>query len=605
MFSTSVILISLQKQTDNIVKSHAKVFFAKAEQISAFYIDQVRSTLQVMQQSASLSRFIQHPNDKNQALLTLVTQHIIHSQSSIDQVRLINKRGTTIINFSKSLLPHSGLKVVSDHDKSVFADFRRVALLKPGGIWFSKMTQRIDAAGKSKPVLEVGLPIYIDNIFAGAVVAELNVRELLHQLLMQEDVENYLLDRHGYILYSNQSSITHWERYVHSPYMSSEPKGLQVWLEQGFSTYRLSHIIPNQDGLILASRAKNVFREGIGIPGSTYAILLVSTVIVLSIPIGVLFAWKPIHNQIMLNKISVESQGHLDIINQYVPVVITDSQGDIQQCNDAFSQLTGYAKDELIGRSYGILSHPLAINEVQFSMFRTLLPGRQWQGEFHSQARNGQELWLHTSIIPRFDENEQLNGYMAIFTDRTDRKMVERMAERDPLTSIYNRMKIDELLRSHLAKSKKSDQEFSIILIDVDYFKAINDEYGHLVGDNTLIEITRVLQHALNEPNVIGRWGGEEFIVICPWFDYTEAYHLANKLCTTVSEHSFRNVGQVTISLGVSSSRGKASVAELLNEADLGLYEAKDRGRCQVAGCLTVEEKEIKEIEDDPEAAEA
>ncbi|MDW6003948.1 sensor domain-containing diguanylate cyclase [Vibrio mangrovi] len=574
-----------------MAKSHAKSFFSRAEQYTELYMNQVKNSLQFVQESEVLHDFMVHPEHENQILLRSMIQQVTQSLPAIYQLTILDSNGSSQIDFVKAGPPNVKIDILSAYEIPQFPDFHLLRKARPTDIWFSGLTKLADSRGELKLTLQVGLPVFVNSRFAGVVVAKLDTGNLLRQLLKPSGAENYLLDKYGHVLYSNQVPVDAWESENQPSVTTPRPKSLVMWRAIGFSTFHLSHIIPGPDQLTLAYRVQDAFEQELGMPRSTYAILLIAIVVVFSVPIGALIAWKTARRQIMLNRLSVESQESLDIIDQYVPVVLTDKQGCIQRCNDAFSQLTGYAKTELLGRSYGMLSHPLAANQLQFSMFRTLLPGRQWQGELHSQTRGGDELWLHTSIIPRFDEMQNLTGYMAIFTDRTDRKLVERMAERDPLTGIYNRMKIDELLRGYLAQSDKSGREFAIILIDVDYFKAINDEHGHLVGDNTLIEMTHLLQHSLNQPNEIGRWGGEEFIVICPQSDYMEAYHLANKLCTIVSEHHFRHTGQVTISLGVSSSIGKDSVAELLNEADQGLYEAKDRGRCQVVGRFSVEKQ--------------
>ncbi|MDW6092919.1 sensor domain-containing diguanylate cyclase [Vibrio rhizosphaerae] len=539
-----------------------------------------------MQKSEVVHDYLTHSQPSRPLFLRAMIRQLTQSFPAIEQLDILNRSGDTRVRFVKSAAPDNQIQFSPPDQESIVPYVRQLRQAKPNDIWFSQIRQQSGLIRTEKLMLQAGLPIFMHGQLIGALTIHLDMTEFWQSLFFQPDADIYLLDKYGQILYGNQS-LNHWETDFQSVPHTSLPTALAMWKASGFSTFSLSHLIPSHDELTLAYRMRG---EAPYHSDNNLLLIAIMAVVALAIPIGALMMWHTIQRKIMLNKLSVENQASLNIIDQYIPVIFTDKQGRILRCNDAFLKLTGYARHELLGQSYGMLSDSLVVNQVSFSMFRTLLPGKQWQGELHGQTNHGDELWLHTSIIPRFDKRQNLTGYMAIFTDRTDRKQVERMAERDPLTGIYNRMKLDELMREYLEQSEKSGREFSIILIDIDYFKTINDEYGHLVGDNTLIEITQLLQQSLNQPNDIGRWGGEEFVVICPQSDYLAAFHMANKLCSIVAQHRFRQTGQVTISLGVSSSLGKNSVAELLNEADQGLYEAKDRGRCQVVGRMNSEQ---------------
>ncbi|ASA54412.1 sensor domain-containing diguanylate cyclase [Vibrio gazogenes] len=580
--SVSLVLIYHQYQKGAIVENRAQFFFASAEQYSDLYVKFVKSSLQAVQKSDIVQNYLINSDTSHQLPLRTIIQQLTQSFPAIEQLDILNVNGSSLLHFVKTVELNSQIDFLPADQEPIFPDIHQRLKVESDEIWFSQITQASSLMKAQKVMLQAGLPIFMQERLIGALIVNLDITEFLQHLFFQPDADIYLLNEHGQILYSNRSSS-----HKHDAYQSL-PTTLAMWEVSGFSTFGFSRLIPSHEPLTLAYRMRGAYRADMSI-----LLIAVMAVAAFSVPLGILVVWHSIHRKIMLNQLSIENQDNLNIIDQYIPVISTDKQGLIQHCNDAFLKLTGYTKNELLGQSYGMLSAPHVIEQEPFSMFRTLLPGKQWQGELHSQTRTGDELWLHTSVIPRFDKRQNLTGYMAIFTDRTDRKQVEQMAERDPLTGIYNRMKLDELMRKCLNQSEKSGCEFSIILIDIDYFKAINDEYGHLVGDNTLIEVTCLLQQSLNQPNEIGRWGGEEFVVICPQSDYLEAFHLAKKLCNAVSQHRFRQTGQVTISLGVSSSLGKDSVAELLNEADQGLYEAKDRGRCQVVGLLNSEQPSL------------
>ena len=154
----------------------------------------------------------------------------------------------------------------------------------------------------------------------------------------------------------------------------------------------------------------------------------------------------------------------------------------------------------------------------------------------------------------------------------------------DKLTGLYNRLKTDHLLIEKKAEVNRYEVDVSIILFDIDLFKGINDRYGHLVGDSVLVEFAQILQHNIRETDFVGRWGGEEFIIICPNIDVQESTRLANKLLNKISKHSFDKVSEkVTASAGVSQLEKEATLHDVIRNADKALYQSKENGRNQVS----------------------
>jgi diguanylate cyclase (GGDEF)-like protein/PAS domain S-box-containing protein len=162
------------------------------------------------------------------------------------------------------------------------------------------------------------------------------------------------------------------------------------------------------------------------------------------------------------------------------------------------------------------------------------------------------------------------------------RKEKEKMAFTDPLTGIYNRLKLNEALEYEVSRAQRYQLDLCVILIDIDLFKEVNDRHGHLVGDSVLVEFAKILQQNVRKPDIVGRWGGEEFIVICPETNLNGALTLAQNLKSCIEEHRFDIVKQKTASLGVAGFRNKDSVERLLSRADEALYLAKQKGRNRV-----------------------
>lgn len=156
---------------------------------------------------------------------------------------------------------------------------------------------------------------------------------------------------------------------------------------------------------------------------------------------------------------------------------------------------------------------------------------------------------------------------------------LEHLANTDRLTQIPNRVRLDYVLEEAFEHAQQQDIPLSIILLDIDYFKAVNDGFGHQVGDMVLKEAAGLLQAIIREQDTIGRWGGEEFLVICPKTTLEQAVQLSEKLRQQLENYSFPIVKRKTSSSGVTSYLRGDSLHTLLSRCDKALYQAKERGR--------------------------
>ena len=158
-------------------------------------------------------------------------------------------------------------------------------------------------------------------------------------------------------------------------------------------------------------------------------------------------------------------------------------------------------------------------------------------------------------------------------------KKLEEISVTDKLTKLYNRVKIDKELLYALEYAERYESPFSLILLDIDFFKSVNDEHGHLVGDTILIEFANILKFSIRNTDFVGRWGGEEFLVICPKTDKEGAISLAKHIQTQIRNINFSIVGKKTASFGVTTSYKGDTLKSILKRTDDGLYRAKESGR--------------------------
>ena len=159
---------------------------------------------------------------------------------------------------------------------------------------------------------------------------------------------------------------------------------------------------------------------------------------------------------------------------------------------------------------------------------------------------------------------------------------LEKTSATDHLTGAWNRAHLDRVIESELSRSNRFRQPLSLILLDIDHFKRINDTYGHQTGDVVLRELVTVIRNSIRAADVLFRWGGEEFVVLAASTGYRNAQTLAEKLRAAVAAHDYPGVGTVTISLGVAEHTGGESAAAWFQRLDAALYAAKNSGRNRV-----------------------
>lgn len=191
-------------------------------------------------------------------------------------------------------------------------------------------------------------------------------------------------------------------------------------------------------------------------------------------------------------------------------------------------------------------------------------------------------------LVQRNAELEHMNANLErLVAERTSEVveknvLLEKLSLTDRLTGLYNRRKLDQVIADEMLIATRYVNSFSAVLIDIDFFKSVNDTFGHLVGDQVLVEFASLLTRNTRAVDVLGRWGGEEFLIFCRCTDQQGAMQFAEKLRHQVESHVFATVGTKTCSLGVASCQADDTIESLLARADEALYRAKANGRNRV-----------------------
>lgn len=273
---------------------------------------------------------------------------------------------------------------------------------------------------------------------------------------------------------------------------------------------------------------------------------------------------------------------YIQTVERYVLISITNLNGIILYASDAFCDISGYSKEELIGKSHNIIRHPDMDPSVFKELWSTLKSGNGWNGEVKNRKKNGDHYWVSVSIEPMYDDEGSVIAYQSVRFDITDRKRVEELSITDRLTGIFNRRKFDEVLHYEFSQRKRREKDLALIMVDFDHFKQINDTYGHQVGDDVLIHTAKLMHSSIRSSDSLYRWGGEEFCIICPSTDSDGVMHLATKIKTAISECEFCTIGRQTVSLGVALAQEEDTVDSFVKRVDTALYKAKSLGRNRI-----------------------
>ncbi|MET0042068.1 MAG: PAS domain S-box protein, partial [Candidatus Thiodiazotropha sp. 6PLUC3] len=268
-------------------------------------------------------------------------------------------------------------------------------------------------------------------------------------------------------------------------------------------------------------------------------------------------------------------------------VTITDIDGVILDVNDAFTKITGYSRNEVIGENPRILKSGRHDDKFYSDMWGELLKYGHWHGEIWNRTKNGTIYPEMLTVNAVENEIGETTGYVGVFADISSLKSTEarlaHMAHHDPLTDLPNRMLFRDRLKHALAGAKRNNTKVAVIFLDLDHFKNVNDTLGHSVGDQLLIEIAQRMKMLIRTGDTVGRISGDEF---CLLFEdlksIADAVPLVEKLLSVFLSSFVVNEQ----ALGISASIGVAVYPDnskdtdaLLSFADAAMYEAKDAGR--------------------------
>jgi diguanylate cyclase (GGDEF)-like protein/PAS domain S-box-containing protein len=268
-------------------------------------------------------------------------------------------------------------------------------------------------------------------------------------------------------------------------------------------------------------------------------------------------------------------------------ILITNENGRIVMVNEAFSAVTGYELSEVLGKNPRFLRSGRQNPSFYQEMWKKLIGADHWQGEIWNRRKDG-EIYLESLSISVVRNLEgKITNYVGVYTDITARKKEEErlqyLATHDPLTNLPNRILFNDRLNQALARAQRNRRLVGLLFIDLDGFKAINDNFGHEKGDRLLQTVARRLSGSIRHSDTVARVGGDEFTGLMEDLsDVQSASGVAAKILSSISR-PFQvddNQIQISASIGISIYPIDGGTAEiLLRKADIALYRAKALGK--------------------------
>ncbi len=278
-----------------------------------------------------------------------------------------------------------------------------------------------------------------------------------------------------------------------------------------------------------------------------------------------------------------EKNMHLvQIVDKYVSFVKVNKKGIIQEISSDLSKNIQCNPNEIVGKNINILKSGNTPESLYGELWKTISANKTFTAEIENRNFKYGTNWYQMTISSSCQEDYNFDGYIAFYKNIDDKIKFKKYSETDKLTGLANRFKLDTILNVEIMRTNRYNIPLTVILVDIDFFKQVNDTYGHQVGDITLQEFATLLSTNIRGTDFIGRWGGEEFLIICPNITRQEAYILAQNLRKKIQLYHFSVIGHKTASFGVSQYKEQTVLKQLFEQADEALYTAKANGRNRV-----------------------
>lgn len=582
--------------------------FDERNKIFNSYIESTQLKLTSIKNSKTFTQYLS--NTKNRTSIESLFIDIANTSKNIMQLRYIDSSGVEKIRIDRESYISKAFLVKEQElqDKSNRYYFKESINSDEGLFWHSKLDLNVEH-GKIekpiKPVLRIATPIYFEGKKSGILIINIFMKHFLKDLTKIPIYNIYLFDNEGNILVDSVHKHC-WSKYLETnATISSHFKDEYIdilskneYFGKNIYSNRLSLDNGENIHMIIEPKKDYIKNELIDILYELVWIML--AVVLLSFPFSYLFSRIPSKLKAQVDKQKYEQDILLSLFDLSDASLVkwnNDEKWSINFVSKSISKLLGYSYEDLKNNkiTYASIIHKDDLNHVTEEVTKAIEEQVYFfkHNPYRVITKDGTTKWILDSTVIVRDKNNEIINFVGYLTDISELKIkeieLENISKTDQLTKISNRMHLDDILQDQYHRFYRNNELCSIVLIDIDYFKLVNDQYGHLIGDSVLIEFASILKSSLRAEDIVGRWGGEEFLIILPHTNLEQAMQLAEKLRVTISNHIFTTVKHKTASFGVATFEQGITIQTLLDTADSALYQSKNSGR----NCITSSQEVI------------
>jgi diguanylate cyclase (GGDEF)-like protein/PAS domain S-box-containing protein len=591
-------------------------------------LDALASDLHLLANKESFERYFKYRSEKNLASLTKRLKYFSRDKKIYSQVRYLNLKGHEVIRVDMEGLRPEVVPRDELLDKSKRYYFNETMEREWGQVFVSDMDLNVENGKVEKPlrpVMRIGSPVVdMYGEKKGIVLLNFDAEKILDrfsQLFPNRDASRFsFINKDGYWLRSGTPADEWGFMFGNKVTLRERNPGLwdrvkkeqigQAYLQDGLYTYITIHAEEE------IKRTANFSEDSLHKKKYSHEKEKLVWHLMLHVPkneLSFMFFLKNYSHLFWLVPVvfmgTVTITLHLSIIRAYrdmsdrtlrllstglqqspAAVVITNINGTIEYVNPKFMQMSGYDAEDVLGKNPRIFQSGSTTKNIYTDLWDAVLAGRAWSGTFENKRKDQSPYFVSATISPIVNKAGEITSFIAIQEDITEQKRLqeelEKLATVDGLTGAFNRGHFMNLFTHEMKRTIRYDQDLSILAFDLDFFKDVNDTYGHHGGDLVLQAFTEVVKKELRENDFLGRLGGEEFCVILVQTGKDGALLLAERLRFVVEEMRVPCDGRfikVTVSIGVTEwSEGDLETEHILKRADRALYAAKEAGRNQV-----------------------
>lgn len=581
------------KNTQELDRYYSYEINKKRDAISA-YLEKQDSLLSGIVKNSTFKKFMEGDESQKEDLTSLF-HSITSSNSHIMKIRFLDNKGFETIKVcrkNKEITINNNLQ-----DKSKRYYFKEISqLTNPDKTWYSKLDLNKEW-GKIEvplnPTIRVARAIFDRGEFKGFVIANLYGDKLLKILKSSMHFDTAIVDIDREIISHFSRTDRDWSRFFQErknfEHYYSIKNNVITDLEDKSQTklrvFDITNAIPNNYLKIYYTPNQQVLLETVSLQ-QKYVKYIIAFAIILTIPLAVILSSFPFK---YTKRLIRHKEEQLRVIDSYVLTSTSDLKGNITDISTALLEVTGFRREELIGKNHNIFKHPDTSVELYKDMWSTILNGRTWIGELKDLKKDGTVFWVEVSISPIFDENKNIQGFTAVRHDITYRKVIEELSITDELTTLFNKRHFNTIFPNEIKRADRAGFPIIFAILDIDNFKQFNDTYGHQEGDKTLQQVGLVLHKNMKRANDFAfRLGGEEFGLLFSEEDPKKVHQFLNKLRKEILAlnipHKTNVVDLVSVTIGYKFARPEEGLTQeqLYKLADNALYEGKRNGRNQV-----------------------